>query len=222
MVRERRGVNKRVRGAIGDVPDGGTGQVERRQVGEARGTGCAGRAVEERLVTLGNDVVSDRQGDDGLELSSGGDVHTPLGDPGGLEAAGGANVEIGEVVVDEGLVGRPAGVGGGDRGDEVAGVEEVVGLDEMEALDDVLAGGGVVGGGEVPVGRQLPQDGEVERAGGVSGAGGGSVSLRDDGGDGGEEEEEEEEEEAWEEHRDWEKWKTWGAKEEGREEWAVG
>lgn len=188
VIRERRCVNRRVSGAIGDVSDRRTGEIESRQVGQGRGTSGAGGAVNERLVTLGDNVVAGRFGDDGVELGPGGDVHASLGDPAGLEAAGGADVEIGKGIGGEVLIGGPAGLGGGDRGEEVVGMAEVVGEDEAEALEEVAAGGGDVEGGTVTVLDEIAEDGEVEWAGD------GGVLLRDGGGDGGGEEEEKEEE----------------------------
>ncbi|CAN1794218.1 hypothetical protein LINPERHAP1_LOCUS20234 [Linum perenne] len=53
-------------------------------------------------------------------------------------------------IVDEALVGAPAGVDSGERQEEGVGAEEVVGLEEAESLANVLAGlGALDGGGEV-------------------------------------------------------------------------
>lgn len=113
-------VNRRERRAIRDVPDGGAGQVGSLQTGHAGGAGSAGRAIVEGLVTVADDGADHGTGHDGLELSSGRDVHTALGDPAGVEPAGGANIEIGYIVLEQVLVGGPAGLGGVERRSKVA------------------------------------------------------------------------------------------------------
>lgn len=66
------------------------------QAGQAGGARGTGRAVLERLVTVVDDVLKRCVSDQGFELLPGGDVHAALRNPAGLEAAGGANVEIGD------------------------------------------------------------------------------------------------------------------------------
>jgi hypothetical protein len=168
-VRESGGVNRGVGGAVGEVSDGGSGEVRGRYAGEAGGAGGAGGVVLERLVTVVDDVVEGLVGDFGFELCSCGDVHAALGDPLGLEPARGSDVEARGEIVDEGLVIGPARLGRVEWGHERAIESEVVGLDEPEALADVLA----VVGAHVQFGifgalDQLPEDAEVERA--LSGA----------------------------------------------------
>lgn len=68
-----------------------------------------------------------------------GDVHAALGDPVGLEAAGGLDFEARDQIVDEGLVVGPARLGRVEWGQERVVELEVVGLDEPEALADVIA-----------------------------------------------------------------------------------
>ena len=167
-VRESGGVNRRVGGAVGEVSDGGSGEVRGRYAGDAGGAGGAGGVVRERLVTVVDDVVEGTVGDYGFELCSCGDVHAALGDPLGLEPARGSDVEAREEIVDEGLVIGPARLGRVEWGHERAIESEVVGLDEPEALADVLALGAHVQFGTVGAIDQLPEDAEVERA--LSGA----------------------------------------------------
>ena len=88
-----------------------------------------------------------------------------------MEAARGSDVEVREGVIDQALVGSPAGVGGGEGREEVVGAEEVFGLDEAEALADVLAVLRGVDFGRVGAVVEALEDCEVERAGGVLGDG---------------------------------------------------
>lgn len=115
---ERGRVNRRVCRAVGEVADGGSSQIRSLQGRDAGGAGRAGGAVIEGLVAVGDDVVQGTFGDYGFELGPGGDVHAALGDPVGLEAAGGADVEVGDEIIDQVLVGGPAGVGRVERGKE--------------------------------------------------------------------------------------------------------
>lgn len=108
-------------------------------------------------------------------MGPGGDVHAALRNPGSLEAAGAADVEVGDERVDEGLVRAPARLGRVERGEEGAGELEVAGLDEAEPLEDVAALGGDAEGGAGGRVGEVAEDGEVERA---SGAGGGVLGPR--------------------------------------------
>lgn len=108
-VGEGGGVNRGVRRAIAEVPGRSSGQVRRLEAGEAGGARRARRAVVQGLVAGGDDFAQGGWRDAGFELDSGGDVHAALGDPVGLETAGGADVEAGYERVDEGLVIGPAG-----------------------------------------------------------------------------------------------------------------
>lgn len=78
------------------------------QAGQAGSTSSAGGTILQGLVAVGNDVVESGSGDQPFELGSCGDVHTALRDPIGLEAAAGADVEVGGDAVDKGLVSPPA------------------------------------------------------------------------------------------------------------------
>lgn len=99
------GVNGRVTGAIGEVPDG---LSESWQTGQAGGAEGAGGVILEGLVAIGLHVLDCGLGNQRFELLLGGDVDAALRDPVGLEAAGGANVEVGVELVDVGLEGVPA------------------------------------------------------------------------------------------------------------------
>lgn len=176
VIRDRRRIDRRVDGAVRDIPDGGAVQVGR-DVGQAHRADGAGGAVLERLVAAGGDAAPRGAGDDGIELGQGGDVHAPLRDPGGLEAAGAADVEARDERVDEGLVILPAGLGGVERGEEVAGELEVAGQDEAEPLLDVAARGGGAARGAGGRGDEVAEDGEVEWAGGAGGGGRRGVVL---------------------------------------------
>lgn len=87
----------------------------------------------------------------------GGDVVAALGDPRGLETAGGGDIVGWVEVVNVGLEVGPACVGGVEGREEEAAAAEVVGLDEAEGLADDLAAGGVEG-----CGFGSAQDGEVQ------------------------------------------------------------
>lgn len=140
------------------------------QAGQASGTEGAGGVVVERLIAIVPHILKSRVGNPGFKLLPGGDVHAPLGDPVGLEAARGLNVEVGVELIDEGLEIVPAGLGGVERREEESGATEVVGLNETEGLTGVLAdGGGVEGGGGAAA--DDGEDGEVERAGSGCGEG---------------------------------------------------
>lgn len=99
-------------------------------------------------------------------MGPGRDVHATLGDPTGLEAAGGPDVEVRDEGVDERLVGRPAGFGGRGRREEGGGEAEVGGLDEAEAPEDVAAGGvDVEAGAGGGAGYQVAENGKVKGTG---------------------------------------------------------
>lgn len=124
-------------------------------------------------------------------MGQGGDVHAALRNPGSLEPAGAADVEVGDERVDEALVRDPARVGGAERGEEGAGELEVAGLDEAEGLEDVAALGGDAEGGAGGRGEEVAEDGEVEGARSGAGAGGGVLGQRRGDAEGGEEDGEE-------------------------------
>lgn len=100
LVGEGGGVNGAVGCAVGEVTDGGTGEVGGKEAGEAGGTRGTRGAVLEGLVAIGNNVVEGRLRNGGLELGAGVDAHAALGDPASLEAAGSADVDAGDEFVD--------------------------------------------------------------------------------------------------------------------------
>lgn len=108
------------------------------QAGQAGSTSRTRGTILQGLVTVGNDVVEGGLGYQSFELGSRGDVHTALSDPIGLEAAAGADVEVGGDSVDKGLVSAPARLGGVEGRQEVSGAFEVLGFHETKALLDVL------------------------------------------------------------------------------------
>ena len=131
-------------------------------VGQGRHAGSARGAVFERLTAAGSDSVELGSSDSGLEVLPVGYVGTALGDPGGLESAGGTDVgPVRGDAVDESLVGKPAGVGGGLRREELAGALEVFGEDDAEALADVLTCLGAVEGWDFGALDESPEAGEV-------------------------------------------------------------
>ncbi|KAG6431888.1 hypothetical protein SASPL_103459 [Salvia splendens] len=125
--------------------------------------------VEERLIAGGFDAVEGGPRHGGLELRARGDVHAPAGDPRRLEAAAEAEVDAGDVLPGERLVGVPARLGGVERGVEGAGEAKVVSEDEAEALQDVLALETSVEIRAFGDRSQTPQKFEVERASGGNG-----------------------------------------------------
>lgn len=165
MVGESGGVNGAIGGAVGEVPDGGTGEGGGEEAREAGGTRGTRGAVLEGLVAIGNNVVESRLRNVGLKLAAGGNVHAALGDPASLEAAGSANVHVGDEVIDKKLVSLPAGLGGVGRGQEGVGAPEVVGEDEPEGLADILALSGGIQDGAFGTLDQVAEDIKVEGAG---------------------------------------------------------
>ena len=146
MVRERGGVDGGIGSAIGDVPVGWAGQVGEK-VGEFGSAEGAGGVVFEGLVAVALDGLDCGGGGGVFELLFGGDVHAALGDPLGFESAGGADIDARVELVDEGLEGGPAGLGGVERRHEEVAAAEVVRLEEVEGLQDVMAlRAGVEGG----------------------------------------------------------------------------
>lgn len=72
------------------------------------------------------------------------------------------DVEVGDICVEEGLVGLPARVSRVEWGDERVGAAEVVGLDETEALEDVATLAGRVDGWGLGAVGEAAEDCEVE------------------------------------------------------------
>lgn len=127
MIGEGRGIDEGEGRTIGDVPDRGPQQVRRLDSGER---GCARRAggvVVERLVAGGGGAVEGGSRHGGLELRARGDVHAAAGDPRRLEAAAAADVEAGDVFLDERFVDAPARLGRVEWGEEGVGESEVIG-----------------------------------------------------------------------------------------------
>lgn len=109
---------------MGEVSDGVSQWRER---GKRRGAEGAGGVVLERLVAVVTDVLEGWLRDQGLEVLFGGDVVAALGDPRGLETAGGGDIVGWVEVVNVGLEVGPACVGGVEGREEEAAAAEVVG-----------------------------------------------------------------------------------------------